>query len=116
MKKIMLAAKIHRAIVTGNDLHYEGSCAIDKHLLEVAGMKKFEKIEIYNINTGERFETYIIEAPRKSGIVSLNGAAARKALTGDLIIICSYAVVDVSELETYEPKIVLVNEKNQLQS
>ncbi|OUV99578.1 MAG: aspartate 1-decarboxylase [Betaproteobacteria bacterium TMED156] len=112
MKKIILSAKIHRAVITDNDLHYEGSCAIDGTLLEAAGMSTFEKIEVYNINTGERFETYIIEAPNNSGIVALNGAAARKAVKGDLVIICSYAMMDSSEIAGHEPKIVLVDEKN----
>ena len=112
MKKTLLGAKIHRATVTGNDLHYEGSCAIDEDLIDAAGMNNFEKIDIYNINTGERFETYIITAPRGSGTVSLNGAAARKAIVGDLVIICSYVSVDINEVETHRPKIVLVDNKN----
>ena len=112
MNKTMLGAKIHRATVTGSDLHYEGSCAIDENLIDEAGMSKFEKIDIYNINTGERFETYIIAAPRGSGTLSLNGAAARKAVIGDLVIICSYVSVDINEVETHKPKIVLVDNKN----
>lgn len=114
MKKNMLGAKIHRATVTGNDLHYEGSCAIDEDLLDAVDMDPFEKIEIYNINTGERFETYIITAPRGTGTLSLNGAAARKAVKGDLVIVCSYISVDVSEVKTHKPKIVLVDSENHL--
>ena len=110
----MLGAKIHRATVTDNDLHYEGSCAIDEDLLDEAGMNPFEKIEIYNINTGERFETYIITAKRGSGILSLNGAAARKAVKGDLVIVCSYINIDINEVQTHKPKIVLVDGKNHL--
>ena len=114
MKKIMLGAKIHRATVTGNDLHYEGSCAIDEDLIDVAGMNLFEKIEIYNINTSERFETYIIAAPRGSGIIALNGAAARKAVIGDLVIVCSYLTLDIDEVIAHKPIIVLVDDKNRL--
>jgi aspartate 1-decarboxylase len=114
MKKNMLGAKIHRATVTGSDLHYEGSCAIDEDLIDAAGMDPFEKIDIYNINTGERFETYIITAPRGTGTLSLNGAAARKAVVGDLVIVCSYIAVEINEIKTHKPKIVMVDGKNHL--
>ena len=110
----MLGAKIHRATVTGAELHYEGSCAIDEDLIDAAGMNQFEKIEIYNVNTGERFETYIIKASRGSGTLSLNGAAARKALVGDLVIICSYIFLEFGEISVHKPKIVMVNSKNQI--
>ncbi len=89
--RMMLRAKLHRATVTEADLHYEGSCGIDADLLEAADMREFERIELYNIHNGERFSTYIIKAPRGSGEISLNGAAARKAAVGDPLIICAYS-------------------------
>jgi aspartate 1-decarboxylase len=114
MQRIMLRAKIHRATVTQCDLHYEGSCGIDENLLEAADIREFEKIELYNVNNGERFSTYAIKGKRGSGEISLNGAAARKAHLGDLLIICTFAPMNDSEVETYVPKIVFVDEKNQI--
>ena len=93
MQRMMLLAKLHRVTVTEADLNYEGSCGIDEDLLEAANMREFEQIELYNINNGERFSTYIIKAKRGSGIISLNGAAARKAHVGDPLIICTYVLV-----------------------
>ena len=116
LNRIMLLAKLHRVTVTEADLHYEGSCGIDENLLEAAGMKEFEKIELYNINNGERFSTYIIKAPRNSGVISLNGAAARRAHVGDHLIICTYGQIPDSELKDYYPKIVLVGDRNQIAS
>jgi aspartate 1-decarboxylase len=112
MNRIMLLGKIHRAIVTEADLHYEGSCGIDEDLLDAADMHEFEKIELYNINNGERFSTYIIKAKRGSGIISLNGAAARKAHVGDHLIICTYGQVSTNEITKHAPKIVLLAEGN----
>lgn len=114
MQRIMLRAKIHRASVTQCDLHYEGSCGIDENLLEAADIKEFEKIELYNVNNGERFSTYAIKGKRGSGEISLNGAAARKAHLGDLLIICTFAPMTDEQVETYVPKIVFVDEKNQI--
>ena len=114
MNRIMLLGKIHRASVTEADLHYEGSCGIDEDLLDAAEMREFEKIELYNINNGERFSTYIIKAKRGSGIISLNGAAARKAHVGDHLIICTYGQVSNDEVSTHVPKIVLLDDKNTL--
>ena len=114
MQHIMLLSKLHRVTVTEADLHYEGSCGIDEDLLEAAKMHEFEKIELYNINNGERFSTYIIKAPRGSGVISLNGAAARRAHVGDHLIICTYGAIDESELETHLPTVVLVGENNQI--
>jgi aspartate 1-decarboxylase len=108
----MLLGKIHRATVTEADLHYEGSCGIDEDLLNAADMREFEKIELYNINNGERFSTYIIKAKRGSGIISLNGAAARKAHIGDHLIICTYGQVSNDEIVQHVPKIVLLDEGN----
>ena len=114
LNRIMLLAKLHRVTVTEADLHYEGSCGIDEDLLNAAKMHEFEKIELYNINNGERFSTYIIKAPKGSGIISLNGAAARRAHVGDHLIICTYGQIDHDHLENHRPTIVLVGEKNQI--
>ncbi len=114
MNRIMLLAKIHRATVTEADLHYEGSCGIDEDLLDAANMREFEKIELYNINNGERFSTYIIKAQRGSGVISLNGAAARKAHVGDHLIICTYGQVPDAEVKNHVPKIVLIGEGNRI--
>ena len=112
MQVTMLQAKLHRARVTHSELEYEGSCAIDGHLLDTAGMREYQQIDIYNITNGERFTTYAIRAQDNSGIVSVNGAAAHKARPGDVIIICSYVQLDQRELATFKPKLVYVNEAN----
>ena len=106
----VLKSKIHRAVVTGADLNYEGSIAIDKKLIKAADLNKFERVEIYNINNGERFATYVIEG--KDGEISLNGAAARLVQKDDLIIIACYALIDEKEIKSFKPKIVFVDEKN----
>lgn len=106
----VLKSKIHRAVVTGADLNYEGSIAIDKKLIKAANLNKFERVEIYNINNGERFATYVIEG--KDGEISLNGAAARLVQKNDLIIIACYAQIDEKEINSFKPKIVFVDEKN----
>lgn len=116
MNRVMLRAKLHRATVTEADLHYEGSCGIDEDLMDAADMREFEKIELYNVNNGERFSTYIIKAARGSGAISLNGAAARRAHVGDLLIICTYAPMTEEVAAVYEPKIVLLGENNQINS
>ena len=108
----MLKAKIHRATVTHAELHYEGSCAIDGDLLDVSGILEYEQIHIYNVNNGERFSTYAIPAPPGSGVISLNGAAARKAHVGDMLIICTYAPFSDDDARTHKPKIVLLDERN----
>jgi aspartate 1-decarboxylase len=110
--RVMLRAKLHRATVTEADLHYEGSCGIDAQLLEVACIKEFERIELYNINNGERFSTYAIAAAPGSGVISLNGAAARRAQVGDLLIICTYAPMSDEQIAQYQPRVVLLDEHN----
>jgi aspartate 1-decarboxylase len=114
MQHIMLLSKLHRVTVTQADLHYEGSCRIDEDLLIAAKMHEFEKKELYNINNGERFSTYIIKASKGSGIISRNGAAARGAHVGDHLIICTYGQIDRTHLENQRPTIVLAGEKNQI--
>ena len=108
----LLQAKLHRVRVTEADLDYEGSCGIDEALLEASGLRVNQYIELYNINNGERFSTYIIKAPRGSGTISLNGAAARKAMVGDLLIICAYSQYTEAEAQAHEPVVVLVDERN----
>jgi len=102
----MLKAKLHRAIVTHSELDYEGSCAIDGHLLDTAGINEFEQIQIYNVNNGERFTTYAIRAEDGSGVFSVNGAAAHKANPGDRIIICAFATYDEAELVNHKPTLL----------
>jgi aspartate 1-decarboxylase len=112
MLRTLLQAKLHRVRVTQADLDYEGSCGIDEALLEASGMREHQYIELYNVANGERFSTYIIKASRGSGEISLNGAAARKAMVGDLLIICAYSTYSEAELEQYAPVVVLVDEHN----
>ena len=109
----MCKSKIHRALLTGADLHYEGSLTVDRDLMDAADMREFERIELYNVSNGERFATYIIKAPRGSGAISLNGAAARLGHAGDHVIVISYAEYDDAELgPSFAPKLVFVDEKN----
>lgn len=114
MLQYMLKSKLHRATVTDANLNYEGSLTIDRQLMDEVGLIPFEKIKVYNINNGERFDTYVIEGPAGSGIIALNGAAARKGLTGDLIIIVSYALYDQAELVDYQPRIVVLDRDNRI--
>ena len=109
----LLSGKIHRATVTHCELHYEGSCAIDENLLEASGIHEFEQIDIWNVDNGERLTTYAIKAERGSGIISLNGSAARRAAVGDLVIIAAFVQLDSSEIASHEPSLVFVNERNQ---
>lgn len=114
MQTTMLKAKLHRATVTHSELGYEGSCAIDSNILDFSGIREYEQIQIYNINTGGRFTTYAIRAEAGTGIFSVNGAAARLACEGDLIIICAFANFDEKELKNYKPTLVYFNEKNEM--
>ncbi|BAF69369.1 aspartate 1-decarboxylase [Nitratiruptor sp. SB155-2] len=111
----MLYSKIHRATVTDADLNYVGSITIDEELMEAAKLRVGQKVEILNINNGERFQTYVIKGERGKRDICLNGAAARKAHPGDKIIIVAYALFDESELENYEPTVVLVNDENDIE-
>lgn len=114
MQRTMLKSKIHRATTTHSELHYEGSCAIDEDLLDAADIREYQQIDIFNVTNGERFTTYAIRAQRGSGIISVNGAAARKAAVGDLLIIASYAVYNEIELERYKPALVYVDGRNRI--
>ncbi len=112
MQVTLMKSKIHRAHVTEADLHYEGSISIDRALIEAAGFFINERVEIYNINTGARFATYVIEAPANSGIIGLNGAAARLAMVGDKVIIVAYAVFEKIEAKIFKPQVILVDDQN----
>lgn len=115
MKRTMLKSKLHRVKLTNCHLDYEGSCAIDKSLLDAADILENERIDVWNINNGERFSTYAITAEPGSGVISLNGSAARRAVEGDLLIIASFASYSETELTSHKPKLVYVNELNQIQ-
>ena len=112
MQSTMLKAKLHKATVTHAVLNYEGSCAIDGKLLDVAGLREYEQIDIYNVTNGERFTTYIIRGEDNSGIISINGAAAHKANVGDTIIICTYASYSEAELINFKPRLIYLNPDN----
>ncbi|MDP9142453.1 MAG: aspartate 1-decarboxylase [Pseudomonadota bacterium] len=114
MQLQMLKCKLHRACVTHAELDYDGSCAIDSKLLELAGILEFEQIDIYDITNGERFTTYAIRAEPGSGIISINGAAAHKARVGDRVIICAYGAMDSALAHTHKPRLVYLDEKNRV--
>ena len=110
----MLKGKIHRATVVQAELDYVGSITVDEELLKAAGILEYEKVQIVDINNGSRFETYTICGERGSGMICLNGAAARCVSTGDKIIIMAYAGVDAKEAKDHKPKVVFVDEKNHI--
>jgi len=112
MFRTLLKSKIHRVAVTHCELHYEGSCAIDEDLLEAANLCQSEQIHIWNVNNGERFITYAIKGERGSGMISLNGSAARRAAVGDLVIIAAYAQVHEERVASHQPQLVFVDEHN----
>lgn len=112
ISRTMLKSKIHRATVTDANLNYVGSITVDMDLLDAADIRLYEHVHVVNINNGARFETYAIEGARGSGTICLNGAAARLAQPGDLVIVLSYAQYDEAELEGYEPLVVHVDERN----
>ncbi|GAB7026071.1 aspartate 1-decarboxylase [Geotalea toluenoxydans] len=114
MGRKMLKSKIHRATVTGADLHYEGSITIDKDLMEAADIIPYEAVCIWNVNNGSRFETYAIEGERGSGVICINGAAARMVAPKDLVIIASFVNIDNKEALQHEPKLVFVDEQNRM--
>lgn len=112
MKRIMLKSKIHRAVLTGTELHYEGSIAIDRDLLDAADLLPGEQVQVVNLNNGSRLVTYAIEAGRGSGKMELNGPAARLGCRGDQVIVISYAQMEEAEARSYQPIIVHVDEHN----
>ncbi|MCZ6559615.1 MAG: aspartate 1-decarboxylase [Gammaproteobacteria bacterium] len=114
MQLTLLKAKLHRACVTHAELDYEGSCAIDTDLLDAAGIMEYEQIQIYNIANGERFTTYAIRAERGSRVISVNGAAAHKAAPGDRLIICSYSAMSEQEASLHKPRLIYLNENNEI--
>ena len=114
MHRTMLQSKLHRVTCTHSELHYEGSCAIDQDLLDAAGIREYQQIDIYNIANGERFTTYAISGERGSGIISVNGAAAHRAKPGDLLIVAAYAAFSEAELAEFHPRLVYVDERNRI--
>lgn len=114
MDRKMLKSKIHRATVTGADLHYEGSVTIDLDLMEAADIIPYEAVAVWNVTNGSRLETYAIEGERGSGVICLNGAAARLVSPKDLVIIASFVNMSDAEAKAYEPKLIFVDEKNRM--
>jgi aspartate 1-decarboxylase len=115
MQREILRGKIHRATVTEANLEYEGSLTVDVELLEAAGLAPYERIDVYDITNGSRFSTYLIEGPRRSGVICVNGAAAHLARAGDRIIITGYGLATEAEIRGHQPRIVLVDERNRIQ-
>jgi aspartate 1-decarboxylase len=109
-----LVSKIHRATVTGSDINYEGSIAIDENIMEKAGLRVFQKVEIYNINNGKRFSTYVLPWPRASKGIVVNGAAARLVQPGDMIIIAAFALIAEKELDSLNAVIVTMKSNNEI--
>jgi len=116
MERIMLKSKLHRATITEACLDYEGSIAIDENLMEAADFLPYEKVDIYNVSNGERFSTYVIRGERGSGVICLNGAAARKGSRGDLIIIASYVNVEDREARNWKARCVFLDGKNRIKT
>ena len=114
MQLTLLKCKLHRACVTHSELEYEGSCAVDEELLDLAGIREYEQIQVYNLANGERFTTYAIRAEAGSRVISVNGAAAHRASPGDRVIICAYAGMDQAEADAFEPSLVYLNEHNRV--
>ncbi len=110
----VLKSKIHRVKVTQAELNYVGSITIDQELVEASGMFANEKVQIVNVNNGERFETYVISGERGSGTICLNGPAARKVQPGDIVIILSYGIVELEEAKTFKPSIIFPDQNNKL--
>lgn len=114
MQRHLMKSKIHRATITSADLHYEGSLTVDEDLLDAADLVTYEEIQVVNVNNGSRFSTYVIPGPRGSGVIQLNGAAARLGMPGDLVILISYAVFDAREAERHNPRVVFVDAQNRI--
>jgi aspartate 1-decarboxylase len=114
MQRHLMKSKIHRATITAADLHYEGSLTVDQDLLDAADLLNYEEIQVVNVNNGARFTTYVISGERGSGVVQLNGAAARLGLPGDLVILIAYATIEDAEAERFTPRVVFVDEQNRI--
>ncbi len=110
----ILKSKIHRAVVTEANLHYIGSITIDESLMEAAGLIENEKVQVVNINNGERIDTYVIKGVRGSGVICMNGPAARKSHPGDIVIILSYAMMDMDKAPDFKPKVIFPDNKNRI--
>ena len=110
----VLKSKIHRAVITEANLNYVGSLTVDEDLMDAANMIEYEKIHVVNVNNGERIETYLIKGPRGSGVICLNGAAARKGEPGDVIIVISYGFMEFEKAKTHQPIVVFPKEGNRL--
>lgn len=110
--RTLLQSKLHRVTVTAAELHYVGSCGIDADLMKAAGLAEYEQIDLWNVSNGERFQTYAIEAPAGSGIISVNGSAARRAAVGDLLIIASWIQLDTADVANHTPLKVFVDANN----
>ncbi len=114
MQRTMLKSKIHRVTTTHSELNYEGSCAIDEDLLDAANIREYEQIDIWNVNNGERFTTYAIKAERGSGVISVNGSAARKAAPGDILIIATFGISNEVDLASLDPTLIYVDSQNRV--
>jgi aspartate 1-decarboxylase len=112
MQRHLMKSKIHRATITSAELHYEGSLTVDQDLLDAADLVTYEEVQVVNVNNGARFSTYVIPGPRGSGVLQLNGAAARQGLPGDLVIVISYGLYTEDEAEEHVPGVVFVDSKN----
>jgi aspartate 1-decarboxylase len=115
MQREVLRGKIHRATVTEANLEYEGSLTVDRDLMEAAGLSPYEKIDVYNISNGNRFSTYLIQGPRHSGVICVNGAAAHLAQAGDKVIVTGYGLATQEEAKVHRPRVVLVDAANRIQ-
>ena len=114
MQRHLMKSKIHRATITSADLNYEGSLTLDEDLMQAADLLRNEEIQIVNVNNGARFTTYVIPGPRGSGVVQLNGAAARLGMAGDLVILISYGVFEDAEAQKHRPHVVFVDNRNRI--
>jgi aspartate 1-decarboxylase len=114
MQRHLMKSKIHRATITSADLHYEGSLTVDEDLLDAADLRQHEEVQVVNVNNGARFSTYVIPGPRGSGVLQLNGAAARLGMAGDLVIVISYGAFDEAEAAKHHPTVVFVDERNRI--
>ena len=114
MRRRLMKSKIHRATITSADLHYEGSLTLDTALMAAADLVEYEEIQVVNVNNGTRFTTYVIPGPQGSGVVQLNGAAARLGMPGDLVILIAYGDVDDAQLAAFSPAVVFVDDRNRI--